>query len=55
VFGGSIDYGLARRYFLTLDARYNQGLLNLNWNEETDNVRSRVWAVSGGIGILLGS
>jgi len=55
VLGGSVDYGLARRFFLTLDARLNRGLVNLNWDDEADNVRSRVWAISGGLGILLGS
>ncbi len=55
VIGGRLDYGLARRWFLTLDARLNQGFLNLNWDEDIDSVRSHVWAVSGGVGLLLGA
>lgn len=55
VLGAGVDYGLARRFYLTFDARLNHGLLNLNWDEETDSARSRVWAITGGIGILLGA
>ncbi len=54
VFGGGADIGLAGRYFLALDGRYNVGLANLVWEEETDRVSSRVWAFTAGLGILLG-
>lgn len=55
VFGAGVDVGLADRFFLTLDGRYNLGLLNLRWEQSGDTVRSRVWSFMGGIGVLLGA
>ncbi|MCG8467541.1 MAG: PorT family protein [Gemmatimonadetes bacterium] len=55
VVGSGLEYGLANRWFLTLDGRLDVGVLNLNWADEDDSVRSRVWAISGGIGVLLGA
>ncbi len=54
VLGGSVDFGISHRLFLVLDGRYNLGLLNLNWETQSDSVRSRAWSLMGGLGLLLG-
>jgi hypothetical protein len=54
VVGAGLDYGLRDRLFLLLDARYSYGILNIDWQEESDKVSSRVWSFMVGAGLLLG-
>ena len=54
VIGAAVDIGLADRFFLTFDGRYDWGLLNLHWEGQGDRVQSRAWSFMGGVGVLLG-
>jgi hypothetical protein len=54
VVGAGVDIGLRDRLFLLLDARYSHGILNIDWQEESDKVSSRVWSFMVGAGLLLG-
>jgi len=54
VIGAAVDIGLADRFFLTFDGRYDRGLLNLRWEGEGDRLQSRAWSFMGGVGVLLG-
>ena len=54
VIGAAVDIGLANRFFLTFDGRYDRGLLNLRWEGEGDRRQSRTWSFMGGVGVLLG-
>lgn len=54
VIGAAVDIGLADRFFLTFDGRFDRGLLNLRWEGEGDRLQSRAWSFMGGVGVLLG-
>jgi hypothetical protein len=53
VVGVGVDYGLSGNLFLAADARYDVGVITIQWEEEDDDVSSRVWSFSAGIGVLL--